>query len=562
MSQKLPKPTNFIEEIIVRDIKEGKHGGRVHTRFPPEPNGYLHIGHVKSIVLNFGLAEKYGGLTNLRFDDTNPSKEEQEYVDAIRRDVRWLGYDWGDREYFASDYFEDLYAMAIRLIKAGLAYVDDSTPEEIAQHKGSPTQPGTPTPYRFRTIEENLDLFHRMRNGEFPDGAKILRAKISLDSPNMHMRDPILYRIKHEHHHRTGDKWCIYPMYDFAHGQCDALESITHSLCTLEFMPHRPLYNWFIKKLDLFPSRQIEFARLNLTYTLMSKRKLLQLVQDGHVNGWDDPRMMTVSGLRRRGYTPSALREFARRVGIAKRDNMIDMALLEFVIREELNKTARRVMVVTDPIKLTITNYPDDKEEWLTIENNPEDKDAGTRQVPFSRQLYIEREDFMENPPKKWFRLSPGGMARLKGAYIVRVDSVIKDDKGSVSELLCTYFPDSKSGQDTSGIKVRGVLHWVSVPHAVEAEVRLYDRLFKVEDVAAAAAERPIEDLLNPDSLIIIPNAKMEPSLREAGPGVHYQFMRKGYFTLDPDTTPGKKVFNRTVTLKDTWAKISRKASS
>ncbi len=548
---KIPKPSNFIEEIVVQDLKSGKHGGRVHTRFPPEPNGYLHIGHVKSIVLNFGLAAKYGGITNLRFDDTNPSKEEQEYVDAIRKDVKWLGFDWADREYYASDYFEDLYQMAIKLIKKGLAYIDDSTPEEIAQHKGTPTTKATPTPYRSRSIEENLDLFHRMRNGEFEDGAKVLRAKISLDSPNMHLRDPLLYRIKRAHHHRTGDKWCIYPMYDFAHGQSDSLEEITHSICTLEFLPHRPLYNWSIKQLEIFPSRQIEFARLNLTYTLMSKRKLLKLVEDGIVNGWDDPRMLTVSGLRRRGYTATALREFADRIGIAKRDNMIDMALLEFVIREELNRIAMRVMVVTDPIKVTITNYEEGKEELLTIINNPEDDTAGSREVPFSNSLYIEREDFMENPPKKWFRLAPGGVARLKGAYIIQCDEVIKDADGQVTELRCTYFPDSKSGQDKSGIKVKGVLHWVSAPHAYEGEVRLYDRLFNVEDVGAS--DLPMEEIINPNSLIVIPNAKMEPALKDASTNTYYQFMRKGYFCLDPDSTPEHKVFNRTVTLRDGW---------
>ena len=548
---KIPKPSNFIEEIVVQDIKSGKHAGRVHTRFPPEPNGYLHIGHVKSIVLNFGLAAKYGGITNLRFDDTNPSKEEQEYVDAIRKDVKWLGFDWGNREYYASDYFEDLYQMAIKLIKKGVAYIDDSTAEEIATYKGTPTTKATPTPYRSRSIEENLDLFHRMRHGEFEDGAKVLRAKISLDSPNMHLRDPLLYRIKRAHHHRTGDDWCIYPMYDFAHGQSDSLEEITHSLCTLEFLPHRPLYNWCIKQLQIFPSRQIEFARLNLTYTLMSKRKLLKLVQDGIVNGWDDPRMLTVSGLRRRGYTPSALREFADRIGIAKRDNMIDMALLEFVIREELNRIAMRVMVVTDPIKVTITNYDEGKEELLTIINNPEDESAGARKVPFSNSLFIEREDFMENPPKKWFRLSPGGVARLKGAYIIQCDEVVKDDTGQVAELKCTYFPESKSGQDNSGIKVKGVLHWVSAPHAYEGEVRLYDRLFNVEDVSAS--DLPMEEIINPDSLIIIPKAKMEPSLKDASPDTYYQFMRKGYFCLDSDTTGEQKVFNRTVTLKDGW---------
>ncbi len=551
MAKKLPKPKNFIEEIVVQDLRSDKHGGRVHTRFPPEPNGYLHIGHAKSIALNFGLAEKYGGITNLRFDDTNPSKEEQEYVDAIRKDVQWLGYDWGGREYYASDYFEDLYAMAIQLIKKGLAYVDDSTPDQIAHHKGTPTQAGTPTPFRSRTIEENLDQFHQMRHDAFEDGAKVLRAKISLESPNMHLRDPLLYRIKHAHHHRTGDKWCIYPMYDFAHGQSDSIENITHSLCTLEFLPHRPLYNWCIKKLEIFPSRQIEFARLNLTYAMMSKRKLLKLVEDGVVNGWDDPRMLTISGLRRRGYTPTSIKEFTHRIGIAKRDNLIDMALLEFVIREELNRIAWRVMVVTDPIKVTITNYPNGQEESLTIINNPEDESAGSRAVPFSGSIYIEREDFMEEPPTKWFRLAPGGVVRLKGAYIIQCDEVIKDTAGNIQELKCTYFPASKSGQDNSGIKVKGVLHWVSVPHAYEGEVRLYDRLFQEENVGAS--DLSVEDMLNPNSLIIVKNAKMEPTLKEAPSDRYFQFMRKGYFCVDPDSTDARKVFNRTVTLKDGW---------
>lgn len=552
---------NFIEQIVEEDLAAGKNGGRVHTRFPPEPNGYLHIGHAKSICLNFGLADEYGGQTNLRFDDTNPVTEDTEYVDSIKHDVRWLGFDW-ENEFYASDYFDQLYQFAETLIQKGLAYVDDSTAEEIAAQKGTPTEPGRPNEYRDRSVAENLDLFRRMKAGAYPDGAKVLRAKVDMASPNMQLRDPIIYRIKHAHHHRTGDTWCIYPMYDFAHGQSDSIEHITHSLCTLEFEVHRPLYDWFIDKLDIFPSRQIEFARLNLTYTVMSKRKLKQLVEEGHVQGWDDPRMPTIAGIRRRGYTPASIRAFADRIGIAKRDNLIDVGLLEFCIREELNKTTHRVMAVLTegrpdekPLRVVLTNYEVGREEILRIENNPEDPSAGERDVPFSRELYIERDDFMENPPKKFFRLFPGGMVRLKGAYIIKCEEVVKDNAGEIIELRCSYMPESRSGSDTSGINVKGTIHWVSVPHAVEAEVRLYDRLFLVEN--PATDDRDFKELLNPDSLTVV-RAFAEPALVEAarsGTQSNFQFMRKGYFILDPDSTAERPVFNRTVTLKDTWAK-------
>jgi glutaminyl-tRNA synthetase len=551
---------NFIEQIVEDDISAGKNDGRVHTRFPPEPNGYLHIGHAKSICLNFGLADKYGGQTNLRFDDTNPVTEDTEYVDSIKNDVRWLGFNW-ENEFYASDYFEKIYQFAEKLIQKGLAYVDDSTAEEIAAQKGTPTEPGRMSIYRDRSVDENLDLFHKMRAGDFSDGAKVLRAKVDMASPNMQLRDPIIYRIKHAHHHRTGDAWCIYPMYDFAHGQSDAIEHITHSLCTLEFEVHRPLYEWFIQQLEIFPSRQIEFARLNLTYTVMSKRKLKQLVEEGHVNGWDDPRMPTIAGIRRRGYTSASIREFCDRIGIAKRDNLIDVGLLEFCIREELNKTTHRVMAVVDekPLKLVITNYPEGQVEELNIENNPEEAEMTYRRVPFSREVYIERDDFMENPPKKFFRLFPGGMVRLKGAYIIKCDEVVKDDAGEITELRCTYVPESRSGSDTSGINVKGTIHWVSVPHAVEAEVRLYDRLFLVEN--PAADEREFRELLNPNSLEVV-RAFVEPALVEAarsGTQTNFQFMRKGYFILDSDSTADRPVFNRTVTLKDGWAKEQKK---
>jgi glutaminyl-tRNA synthetase len=545
---------NFIEEIIEENIREGKNGGRVLTRFPPEPNGYLHIGHAKSICLNFGLALEYNGKTNLRFDDTNPVKEDVEYVDSIKADVKWLGFDWAN-ELYASDYFDKIYEFAVALIKKGLAYVDDSTPEEIANQKGTPTEAGTPNQYRSRSVEENLRLFEEMKNGIYPDGAKVLRAKLDLASPNMHLRDPLMYRIKHAHHHRTGDKWCIYPMYDFAHGQSDAIEQITHSICTLEFVPHRPLYDWFIEELNLFPSKQYEFARLNMTYTVMSKRKLLQLVEEGHVEDWDDPRMPTISGLRRRGYTPKSIREFCERIGVAKRENMIDVSLLEFCIREDLNKSAWRRMAVLDPIKLVITDYPEGKTEMMYGENNPEAEGGdGGREIPFSREVWIEREDFMEEPPKKFFRLGVGLMVRLKNAYIVKGESFVKDANGNITEVHCTHFPESKSGGDSSGLTVKGTIHWVSIPHAKTAEVRLYDRLFQVED--PSNEEGDFKSYLNPNSLQIINTAYIEPELAKAEPGVGYQFMRKGYFTLDKNhSTADKLSFNRTVTLKDGWIK-------
>ncbi|MDB4925457.1 glutamine--tRNA ligase/YqeY domain fusion protein [Mucilaginibacter sp.] len=544
---------NFIEEIVEEDIAAGKHGGRVLTRFPPEPNGYLHIGHAKSICLNFGLAKKYNGKTNLRFDDTNPTKEETEYVDSIKEDVKWLGFDWAE-ELYASDYFDKLYNFAVTLIKKGLAYVDDSTAEEIASQKGTPTEPGTPNEYRNRSAEENLQLFADMKAGKYQDGDKVLRAKIDLASPNMLLRDPLIYRIKHAHHHRTGDVWCIYPMYDFAHGQSDAIEEITHSICTLEFVSHRPLYDLFIEELNIFPSKQYEFARLNMTYTVMSKRKLLQLVNEKHVESWDDPRMATISGLRRRGYTATSIREFCERIGVAKRENMIDFSLLEFCIREDLNKTAWRRMAVLDPIKMIITNYPEGKTETLHGENNPEVEGGdGGRDMPFSNELWIEREDFMEEPPKKFFRLGVGLMVRLKNAYIVKCDDFKKDANGNVTEIYCTYIPESKSGHDTSGINVKGTIHWVSVPHAKTAEVRLYDRLFQVED--PSNEEGDFKDYINPNSLHIISNAYIEADLANAEMGKGYQFIRKGYFTLDKHSTADKLVFNRTVTLKDGWAK-------
>ena len=542
---------NFIEEIVEEDLAKGVNDGRVLTRFPPEPNGYLHIGHAKSICLNFGLAQKYNGQTNLRFDDTNPTKEETEYVDSIKEDVKWLGFDWAN-EFYASDYFEQLYNFAVELIRKDMAYVDDSTSEEIAAQKGTPTEPGKPNQYRSRSVEENLQLFADMKAGKYQDGEKVLRAKIDLAAPNMLLRDPLLYRIKRAHHHRTGDAWCIYPMYDFAHGQSDAIEHITHSICTLEFVPHRPLYDLFIKELDIFPSKQYEFARLNMTYTVMSKRKLMQLVADGHVESWDDPRMPTISGLRRRGYTAASIREFCERIGVAKRDNMIDVSLLEFCIREDLNKTAWRRMAVLDPIKLIITNYPEGQTETLHGENNPEAEGGeGSRDIPFSRELWIEREDFMEEPPKKFFRLGVGLSVRLKHAYIVKCNDFKKDANGNITEIYCTYIPESKSGSDTSGINVKGTIHWVSVPNAKTAEVRLYDRLFKVEDPSNEDSD--FKEYLNADSLQILPNAYIEPDLVNAIPEKGYQFIRKGYFTLDRHSTTDKLVFNRTVGLKDGW---------
>lgn len=550
------KSLNFIEEIIEEDLRSGKHNGRVLTRFPPEPNGYLHIGHAKSICLNFGLAQKYNGKTNLRFDDTNPVTEDTEYVESIKNDIQWLGFQW-EQELYTSDYFETLYEYAVKLIKNGLAYVDDSTAEEIAVGKGTPTEPGVPTPYRSRSVEENLQLFQEMREGKYPDGAKVLRAKIDLANPNMHMRDPIIYRIKHAHHHRTGNNWCIYPMYDFAHGQSDSIEKITHSVCTLEFIPHRALYDWLIEQLEIFPSKQYEFARLNMTYTVMSKRKLLQLVNEGHVESWDDPRMPTISGLRRRGYTPASIRNFAERIGIQKRENMIDMSLLEFCIREDLNKTAWRRMAVLDPIKLIITNYPDGKVEELVGENNPEvEGGEGSRIIPFTKELWIERDDFMEDAPKKFFRLGPGLSVRLKHGYIVECHDFKKDENGNITEVHCNYIPNSKSGEDTSGLKVKGTIHWISTAHAREAEVRLYDRLFQVEN---PAAEEDFKASLNPNSLTIIPKAYIEPDLANAISGKGYQFIRLGYFNLDTKSTPEHLVFNRTVTLKDSWAKEVKK---
>lgn len=545
---------NFLEEIIEEDLKSGKYTSIV-TRFPPEPNGYLHIGHASSICLNFGLTKKFPGYTNLRFDDTNPVTEETEYVESIKEDVKWLGFEW-KHERFASDYFDTLYSYALQLIDKGLAYVDDSTSEEMAAMKGTPTEPGTDSPYRSRSVAENRDLFIRMKNGEFPDGSRTLRAKIDMAHINMLMRDPILYRIKHAHHHRTGDKWCIYPMYDFAHGQSDSIEEITHSICTLEFVPHRELYDWLIEQLGIYPSHQYEFARRNINYTVTSKRKLLQLVNEKHVNGWDDPRMPTISGLRRRGYTPESVREFCDRIGVAKRENMVDVGLLEFCVREHLNKIALRRMVVFDPLKVVITNYTAG-EEMLSSENNPEDEHGGNRQLPFSGEIYIEREDFMENPPKKYFRLAPGQMVRLKSAYIIRCDEVVKDADGLVLEVRCTYIPESRSGADTSGISVKGTLHWVSIRHAIQAEVRLYDRLFRVEDPTDEAGD--FKEYLNPESLIVLPTVYAEPALLEAGAEERFQFIRKGYFVRDRDSTPEKLIFNKTVGLKDAWAKEVRK---
>ncbi|SFE80604.1 glutamine--tRNA ligase/YqeY domain fusion protein [Thermophagus xiamenensis] len=553
---------NFIEQEIEKDLKEGKNGGAVLTRFPPEPNGYLHIGHAKSICLNFGLAQKYNGGCNLRFDDTNPTKEDVEYVESIKKDVQWLGFQWEGEEKYASDYFDQLFEWAVKLIKKGKAYVDDQSAEEIASQKGTPTQPGVESKYRNRSVEENLDLFMRMKNGEFKEGEKVLRAKIDMASPNMHMRDPIMYRIIHKSHHRTGDKWCIYPMYDFTHGQSDFIEGITHSICTMEFEVHRPLYDWFLDQiLEGEPTperrpRQIEFARLNLNYTVMSKRRLLELVEKGIVNGWDDPRMPTISGLRRRGYTPESIRAFAERVGVAKRDNIIDMALLEHCVREDLNKRAPRVNAVLDPVKLILTNYPEDKVEWMEAINNPEDESQGTRKIPFTRELYIERNDFMENPPKKFFRLGPGREVRLKNGYIIKCEDYKKNDKGEVEEIYCTFDPETRSGMPQSNRKVKGTLHWVSASHCIPAEVRLYDRLFLDED-PAGHKDKDFKEFLNPDSLKILTNCKVEPSLKDSKPLDFFQFQRVGYFCVDPDTTEDHLVFNRTVSLKDTWAKMA-----
>ncbi len=549
---------NFIEQIVEEDLRNGKNDGRVHTRFPPEPNGYLHIGHAKSICLNFGLAKKYGGKTNLRFDDTNPVKEEQEYVDSIKEDVRWLGFDWDDREYYASDYFETIYEYAVKLIRKGLAYVCDLTAEEISTMRGTPTAPGTESPYRNRSVEENLDLFARMRAGEFAEGSKVLRARVDMASPNMHMRDPVLYRILFAHHHRTGDAWCIYPMYDFAHGQCDSLEKITHSICTLEFEVHRPLYDWFIRELEIFPSRQIEFARLNINYTVMSKRKLLTLVKEGAVSGWDDPRMPTISGLRRRGYTPESLREFADRIGVAKRDNVIEIGLLEHCLREDLNKRAIRRMAVLDPLKVILTNFPEGHVEELEAINNPEDAGAGSRKVLFTRELYIEREDFLEDPPKKFFRLAPGREVRLRYGFYITCTDVIKDESGNITELHCTYDPATKGGYSPDGRKVQGTIHWVSAEYGVKAEARLYDHLFLKENPEDVEEGHDFRESMNPDSLKVI-ECLVEPALTEGKPLDTIQFERVGYFNIDYDSTAEHPVFNRTVTLKDSWSKIAAK---
>ena len=546
---------NFIHAFVEEDLREGRNEGRIHTRFPPEPNGYLHIGHAKAIHIDFGTAEKYGGMCNLRFDDTNPVKEEVEYIDSIKRDIHWLGYDWEGREYYASDYFGKLFDFAIDLIEKGLAYVDDQSSEQIAAQKGTPNVPGQESPFRNRPPEESLDLFRRMNKGEFAEGSHVLRAKIDMASPNMHMRDPVIYRIIKHPHHRTGNTWNVYPMYDFAHGQCDYFEGITHSLCTLEFEVHRPLYDWFIDQLmtDKYRPRQIEFNRLNITYTVMSKRKLLQMVKEGVVNGWDDPRMPTLGGLRRRGYTPDAIKNFINSIGYTKVEALNDFSLLEFAVREDLNKKAPRVMAVLDPLKLTITNYPEEQTEELETINNPEDESMGSRKIPFSREIYIERSDFMEDPPKKFFRLGPGREVRLKSAYVIRCDEVRKNKHGEITELLCSYDETTKSGADTSGKKVKGTLHWVSAPHAIEAEVRLYDRLFN-DPEPDGHKDKGFMEFLNPDSLKII-TGYVEPGLAEAKPLDHFQFQRIGYFNVDPDSTTEKLVFNRTVPLRDTWNK-------
>jgi len=553
------RPSNFVRDIILEDLRTNKYHGRVHTRFPPEPNGYLHIGHAKSICLNFGLAAEFGGKTNLRFDDTNPEKEEQEYVDSIIADARWLGADWGDRMFYASDYFDQLHAWAVQLIKDGKAYVDDLTADEVRKYRGSLTEPGKESPYRNRSVEENLDLFGRMRQGEFPDGSRTLRARIDMASPNLNLRDPVMYRILHASHHRTGDKWCIYPMYDFAHGQSDSLEQITHSICTLEFEDHRPLYNWFIQQLGIFPSQQIEFDRLNLTYTLLSKRKLLQLVNEGRVRGWDDPRMPTISGIRRRGYTPESIRNFCAAIGVSKTNGIIDLAMLEHYVREDLNKRALRAMAVLRPLKVVIDNYPEQQVEELDVVNNPEDASAGTRKVPFSRVLYIEQDDFREVPPKKFFRLAPGQEVRLRGGYFITCKSVVKNDSGEVAEVHCTYDPETRSGSAPDNRKVKATIHWVSTQHAIAAEVRLYENLFSKEDPGDVPAGHDFTENLNPNSLEVIANAKLEPSLAKANPGDRYQFERLGYFCVDLDSKPGALVFNRTVPLRDTWAKIEKR---
>jgi glutaminyl-tRNA synthetase len=560
-------PVDFIRQIVIADLEAGKNDGRVHTRFPPEPNGYLHIGHAKSILLNYGIAEEFDGKFNLRFDDTNPGKEDTEYVESILEDVRWLGADWEDRLFYASDYFEQLYEWAEKLIRDGKAYVCDLSPAEISEYRGKAiregdqviTPPWKESPYRNRSVEENLDLFRRMRAGEFPDGSKTLRAKIDMTHPNLNMRDPVMYRILRATHHRTGDEWCIYPTYDWTHGQSDSIEGITHSICTLEFENHRPLYDWFLDQLGVYHPQQIEFARLNMTYTVMSKRKLLQLVEEGHVAGWDDPRMPTIAGLRRRGYTPEAIRDFAKRIGVTKAESTVDVAFLEHCLRQDLNKRAPRRMGVLDPLKVIITNYPDDQTEELPAINNPEDESAGTRQVPFSKVLYIEREDFMENPPKKFYRLAPGREVRLRYAYFITCTDVVKDKAGNIVELHCTYDPATRGGDAPDGRRVKATLHWVSAQHAIDAEVRLYDHLFTKENPLEVKEGEDWLDNLNPNSLQVLTRCKIEPSLASAKPGERYQFERKGYFCVDPDSRAGKPVFNRTVTLRDTWAKIQKK---
>jgi glutaminyl-tRNA synthetase len=558
-------PQDFIREVVAADVAAGVNRGRVVTRFPPEPNGYLHIGHAKAISVDFGIAAEFGGQCNLRFDDTNPVKEDVEYVDSIKEDVRWLGFDWGDREYYASDYYEQLYEYAERLILKGAAYVDSLSADEMREYRGTLTAPGRNSPHRDRTVDENLDLFRRMRTGEFPDGAHVLRAKIDMASPNINMRDPVLYRIRHAHHHRTGDAWCIYPMYDYAHPLSDAIEGVTHSLCTLEYEDHRPLYDWCVEQVGT-PARprQYEFARLNLNYTVMSKRKLLQLVAQGHVHGWDDPRMPTISGLRRRGYTPESIRDFCARVGVAKKENVIDIGLLEHCVREDLNRRAPRGMAVLEPLKVVLVDYPDTTVEEMDVVNNPEDAGAGTRKVPFCRELYIERDDFMEDPPKTFFRLAPGREVRLRNAYLVTCAEVVKDSSGKVVELRCTYDPATRGGSAPDGRKVKSTLHWVSARHAVDAEVRLYDRLFTVADPDGVAARtgQDFTTLLNPHSLDVLQGCKIEPMLSAAAPGSRFQFERLGYFCADPDTRPGRPVFNRTVSLKDTWAKVAAREAS
>ncbi len=551
--------SNFIRDIIIEDIKMGKHAGRVQTRFPPEPNGYLHIGHAKAICLGFGLAAEFGGKCNLRFDDTNPSKEETEYVDAIMEDVQWLGFQW-DGLFYASDYFGQLYEWAIRLIRAGKAYVCDLSADEIRQYRGTLTEPGKESPYRNRSIEENLDLFERMKDGEFPDGSRTLRAKIDMASPNLNFRDPVMYRILHMEHHRTGNQWCIYPMYDYAHGQSDSIEQVTHSICTLEFENNRPLYNWFIEQLGIFPSQQIEFDRLSITYTLLSKRKLLTLVQDGHVEGWDDPRMPTLSGMRRRGYTPEAIRNFCANIGVSKTNGLTQLSHLEYFLREDLNKHAARVMAVLRPLRVVIDNYPDDLVEEMDAVNNPEDESAGTRQVPFSKVLYIEQEDFREDPPKQYYRLAPGREVRLRYGYLITCQSVVKDADGNIVELHCTYDPATRGGNTPDGRKVKSTIHWVSAAHAVDAVVRLYDNLFTKEDPNEIEEGQDFTANLNPNSLEVLSGCKVEPSLRDAVPGARYQFERMGYFCVDPDSAAGKPVFNRTIGLRDTWAKIEQRA--